>query len=193
MKTRQFIPLLAAVSTVFSGFAIAQEVGKVISSTPVLKRVTEPRSTCSNDADGRQRCRTEMIAEDRNIGYKVVYEFAGRQHTVQLPFPPGPTIELDVTPTALSATPASSANSAPTPTYTSSERVLVEPIERVYREPAYVDRGYYSRPYPNYYPNYYSDYYASPVYPLLGVALGYTLGVRNWGYRHHWSGHRRWR
>jgi hypothetical protein len=179
---------LAAISTAFSGFALAQETGKVISSTPVLKRVTEPRSTCTNDADGRQRCRTEMITEDRNIGYKVVYEYAGRQHTVQLPFPPGPTIELEVTPTALSA-PVPATTGAPTPTYTSSERVYVEPIERVYREPAYVDRVYYSRPYPYYY----SDYYASPVYPLLGVALGYSLGVGRWGYGHRWVGHHRWR
>ncbi len=193
MKTRRIIPLLAVVATAFSGFAIAQEVGKVISSTPVLKRVTEPRSNCNNDTDGRQRCRTEMITEDRNIGYKVVYEYAGRQHTVQLPFPPGPTIELDVTPTALSAAPDPSTTSTPTPTYSSSERVVAEPIERVYREPAYVDRVYYSRAYPTYYPNYTSDYYASPVYPLLGVALGYTLGSRNWGHGYRWSGHRRWR
>lgn len=189
MKTQRFIPLLAAVSTVFSGFALAQDIGKVISSTPVLKRVSEPRSTCTNDADGRQRCRTEMVTEDRNIGYKVVYEFAGKQHTVQLPFPPGPTIELEVTPTALSGASGSFATSAPTPTYTSSERVVVEPIERVYREPAYVDRVYYSRPY------YYPEYYSSPVYPLLGVALGYSLGVGRWGYGYgnRWSGHHRWR
>ncbi len=194
MKTRRLIPFLAAVSTFFSGLATAQETGKVISSTPVLKRVTEPRSTCTNDTDGRQRCRTEMITEDRNIGYKVVYESAGRQHTVQLPFPPGPTIELEVTPTAQSAS-GPSTTGAPTPTYTSAERVYVEPIERVYREPAYVDRVYYSRPYayPYSYSTYYPDYYASPVYPLLGVALGYTLGTRHWGHGHRWSGHRRGR
>jgi hypothetical protein len=63
----------------------------------------------------------------------------------------------------------------------------VEPIERVYREPVYVDRVYYSRPY------YYPEYYSSPVYPLLGVALGYSLGVGRWGYGNHWSGHHRWR
>ena len=189
--------LLASAIAAFSGLsglAVAQEVGKVISSTPVLKRVTEPRSNCGAAGDVQQRCRTETVSEDRTIGYKVVYEYAGKQHTVQLPFPPGPTIELEVTPTAQSAS-GPSTTGAPTPTYTSAERVYVEPIERVYREPAYVDRVYYSRPYayPYSYSTYYPDYYASPVYPLLGVALGYTLGTRHWGHGHRWSGHRRGR
>ena len=179
MKKQILVSVLASVAAAFSGVAAAQEIGKVLSSTPVLKRVTEPRSTCANDVDGHQRCRTEMVTEDRNIGYKVVYEYAGRQHTVQLPFPPGPTIELDVTPSsarALSSAPVQSVN-APEPVY----------VERTYREPIYVERPYYpARTY------YYPEYYPSPIYPLLGVALGYTWGRGSyWG--HGWSGHRRGR
>ena len=180
MKKQLFISILAAASATLSGIAGAQEIGKVLSSTPVLKRVTEPRSTCVNEADGRQRCRTEMVTEDRNIGYKVVYEYAGRQHTVQLPFPPGPTIELDVTPSAQvqsASVPANAASFAPEPVY----------VERTYREPVYIERDYYpARSY------YYPGYYASPIYPLLGVALGYTWG--RGGFRGHgWSGHHRGR
>lgn len=30
----------------------------------------------------------QMVSEDRPIGYQVVYEYVGRQHTAQLPFAP---------------------------------------------------------------------------------------------------------
>jgi uncharacterized protein YcfJ len=32
------------------------------------------------------------------MGYNVVYEFAGKQYTVQLPKDPGTTIKLQITP-----------------------------------------------------------------------------------------------
>ena len=196
-----------AAFTGLSGLAAAQEVGKVISSTPALKRVTEPRSNCGTAADVR-RCRTEMVSEDRNIGYKVVYEYAGKQHTVQLPFPPGATIELEVTPAAQTLSRSSSREAAFAP-----ERVYVErDVERgyrepVYSEPAYLEPGYSLQPYYNSrtydYPStynyarsydypgayYYPQSYASPIYPLLGVALGYTWGVGRGGYGVH-GGHR---
>lgn len=204
--------LLASAIAAFSGLsglAVAQEVGKVISSTPVLKRVTEPRSNCGAAGDVQQRCRTETVSEDRTIGYKVVYEYAGKQHTVQLPFPPGATIELEVTPAAQTLSRASSRGAASAP-----QRVYVErDVERSYREPIYSEPAYsesdyypsqpyyssraydypstynYSRSYD--YPGsyYYPRSYASPIYPLLGVALGYSWGVGRGGYWGH-GGHR---
>lgn len=45
-----------------------------------------------------QRCATQTFYENRTVGYNVVYEYAGRQYTVQLPNDPGPTIRLQVTP-----------------------------------------------------------------------------------------------
>ncbi|MEQ1516397.1 MAG: hypothetical protein ABL931_07915, partial [Usitatibacteraceae bacterium] len=81
MKKLLILSALAAGVGLLPGLAAAQEVGKVISSTPVLKRVTEPRKVCTTEADGRQNCRTDSVTEDRNIGYKVVYEYAGKQHT----------------------------------------------------------------------------------------------------------------
>ncbi|MBL0121985.1 MAG: hypothetical protein IPP88_04405 [Betaproteobacteria bacterium] len=184
MKKLLMVSVLVTGAGLMSGLVAAQEVGKVLSSTAVSKRVTEPRSTCVDDADGRQRCRTEMVTEDRNIGYKVVYEYAGKQHTVQLPFPPGATIELDVTPAVQTL-----ANSTLQEAVMAPERVYVDRVERVYREPVYVEPAYYpSQPY------YYPGYYSSPVYPLLGVALGYTWGLGRGGYWGHgsrgWSGHR---
>ena len=93
-----------------------------------------------------------------------------RQLTVQLPFPAGPAIELAVTPATqtLSNAPAQDPGVAP-------ERVYVD---RVYREPVYVEPAYYFAQ-----PCYYPGYYASPIYPFLGVALGYTweLGAEGMG------------
>jgi len=180
MKKLLLVSALATASGLMSGWVAAQEVGKVLSSTPVLNKVTEPRSTCTNDAAGVQHCRTEMVTEDRNIGYKVVYEYAGRQHTVQLPFPPGATIPLEVNISVRGAAPAPGVLA-----YSSDPEV----VERVVRDRVYVEWPYYDG---SYYPGpYYAGYY-NPWYPLLGMGLGYTVGVFSHGFRGHgYVGH--WR
>ena len=199
MKKLLVVTALVAGSALMSGVAAAQEVGKVISSTPVLKRVTEPKSTCTNDAAGQQRCSTQTVTEDRTVGYKVVYEYAGRQHTAQLPFAPGKTIPLEVN-VAPQGVPVRSTTPAINTVYSSEPRTVyvTEPtvVETVYRDRVYVESPYYySRP--NYY-NYSSSFY-NPLYPVLGLGLGYAAGYyaggyRGWyrgGYGH--SGHwRRW-
>ena len=189
MKKLLVVSALVASSTLMSGLAAAQEVGKVISSTPVLKRVTEPKSTCTNDADGRQRCTTQMVTEDRTIGYKVVYEYAGRQHTAQLPFAPGATIPLEVN-VAPQGAPVRSTTPPINTVYSGEPRaayVAESPVvETVYRDRVYVESPYYyDRPY------YYSSRYYNPLYPVLGLGLGYAAGYYaggfRGGYRH--SGH----
>ncbi len=45
-----------------------------------------------------QRCSTQNFYESRTIGYNVVYEYAGKQYSVQLPNDPGPSIRLQITP-----------------------------------------------------------------------------------------------
>jgi len=47
-----------------------------------------------------QNCTVQNSIENRLMGYKVTYEFNGKQYTVQLPQDPGPTIKLNVTPAA---------------------------------------------------------------------------------------------
>lgn len=44
------------------------------------------------------RCSTQNFVENRTTGYQVVYEYAGKQYSVQLPQDPGPTIQLQVSP-----------------------------------------------------------------------------------------------
>jgi hypothetical protein len=178
MNKKLMVSVLATLSGI-SGMAAAQEVGRVISSTPVTREVAISQKQCAPDAHPRDACRSVTNYETRTIGYKVVYEYAGKQREVQLPFPPGDTIELEVTPAVQtqSSTPAPEATLAP-------ERVYVDQVERIYQDPVYYEPYYPAR-------TYYPGYYASPVYPLLGVALGYSWGIgHHWGHRHGWSGHR---
>ena len=136
----------------------AQEVGKVLSSTPIIQQVAVPRQVCTNqqvvtggqksgagaamgaiaggvignqvgkgsgnalatmaglfggailgdniegggtpEVRNVQNCSTQTVYENRTMAYNVVYEFAGKQYTVQMPQDPGPTVRLQITPVA---------------------------------------------------------------------------------------------
>ena len=168
----------------FPTIASAQGVGNVISSTPVMKRVTEPERGC-RPAPQRE---CALITEDRLIGYKVVYEYQGKQHEVQLPFAVGATIPIEVSGASI-APAATPTISAPVPSYESGSRV----IERATVEPAYQSRVYTDDP-----------YYDGPVLPIaLGLAVGlgasYYWGPRYYGprgyvgYRSGYRGGGHWR
>ena len=79
-----------------------------------------------------QRCATQTIYENRTVGYNVVYEYAGKQYSVQLPNDPGPTIRLQVTPVEGASKIISSAGSlVQQPTIVAqSAPTLVSPIYR---------------------------------------------------------------
>ena len=151
--------LLASLLALFaSTTAQAQEVGRVISSTPIIQQVAVPRQVCNNqqvvtggqksgagaamgaiaggvignqigqgsgnalatmagvlggailgdniegggtpEVKNVQSCSQQMFYENRTMAYNVVYEFAGKQYTVQMPQDPGPTVRLQITPMA---------------------------------------------------------------------------------------------
>jgi uncharacterized protein YcfJ len=214
--------------------AMAQEVGRVISSTPVVQQVGVPRQVCTsqptivgeqksgagalmgalaggglgnavgqgtgkalatmagvmggailgNSIEGGaqqvqnvQTCSTQTIYENRNVGYNVVYEYGGKQYTVQMPNEPGPTIQLQVTPVG-------AANAAPQQglqgDYTQGQvyqqqqqgtqgvittQTYVQP-QPIYAQPTYVAPPVYTAPY------YASPYYA-PYYAPIGLSLGF--------------------
>jgi uncharacterized protein YcfJ len=155
MKIRTLALGSFAVLTLIAGVQ-AQEVGRVISSTPVVQQVAVPRQVCSNQqvvTEGQksgagalmgaiaggavgnsvgqgsgkaaatalglfggailgnniegsgpsqvrnvQSCSTQTVYENRIMAYNVIYEFAGKQYTVQMPSDPGPTVRLQITP-----------------------------------------------------------------------------------------------
>ena len=159
MKTTIQSSLFIGLVTAFVSVAgQAQEIGKVISSTPIIQQIAVPRQVCNNQqvvtegqksgagavmgaiaggavghqvggGNGRalatmagviggavlgdkieggsapevrnvQSCNTQMTYENRTMAYNVVYEFAGKRYTVQMPQDPGPTVRLQITPMA---------------------------------------------------------------------------------------------
>ena len=86
-------------------------------------------------------CTTQTVLENRLVGYTVVYEYAGKTYTVQLPQDPGPTIALQVTPAGM---PPSAAAPAAAPA------TVVSPPAVVYSAPpvVYAPPPIYYRPWP---------------------------------------------
>ncbi len=184
------------------GLGFAQEVGRVISSTPVVQQVGQPRTVCTTEqvevqvpksgagalmgaiAGGAmgnavgggggkaaatmigifggaivgdniegapmsqtqnvQRCGSQTFYENRTVAYNVVYEYAGKQHSVQMPNDPGPTVQLQVTP--VGAISQGTNNPPPVtyeqgvhtqPVYTQPNVVMVQPAYPVYQQPYY--------------------------------------------------------
>jgi uncharacterized protein YcfJ len=196
------------------GLACAQELGQVISSTPVLQQVAVPRQICTSEqvavqqpksgagavmgavaggalgnavgnGGGRaaatvigilggamvgdriegapqgqvqnfERCTTQTFYQNRAVAYNVVYEYAGKQYSVQMPNDPGPTIQLQVTPVGMSEAP---------------------PSAPMYVQPAYVQPSYGVMV-----PPVYPGYYNRPYYPPAVLELNYRYRYRD-GYR----------
>jgi uncharacterized protein YcfJ len=86
-----------------SGRAVATMAG-VMGGAIMGDRIENPGSQIQNQTT----CTTQTAYENRLSGYNVVYEYAGKQYSVQLPQDPGPTIQLQVTPMGMtqSAAPA---------------------------------------------------------------------------------------
>ena len=106
-----------------------------------------------------QQCSTQYFYEQRATAYNVIYEYAGKQYSVQLPYDPGPTIRLQITPVGVGS-------SSLEPHYAPPATVIATaPIYQTYStSPVYVVRPYYP-----------------PLSLYLG--FGYSGGYRN---HHHW-------
>ncbi len=115
-----------------------------------------------------QRCSTQNFYENRTVAYDVEYEYADKRYKVQLPYDPGQTIALRVSPADLGEP------GAPPP----------QPILTVPSEPTRVvvvsPPVYYVRPFPYYS---YHPYYYAPA-----PRFGYGGGNRHHG-RSHGHGH----
>lgn len=140
-----------------------------------------------NQVQNVQQCGTQTSYENRTSHYNVVYEYADKQYTVQMPSDPGLYVRLQVTPVgAMPAPQAVVQQGYAQPVY--SQPVYSQPVysQPVYSQPVY-SQPVYSQPvyvqpavvaYPGYYPRSY--------YPPVGVSL-------NFGYSRGGYGHRHWR
>ncbi len=113
-----------------------------------------------------QRCTSQTFYENRVAHYVVVYEYAGKQYTTQMPYDPGPVVKLQIAPVDV----APPLPAGPPLTYTQP------PVSQiVYAAPAYVAVA----PPPGY-------YYPYRYGPPIGVNLqfGYQGGFHR--HRDHW-------
>lgn len=175
--TFTFILLAAGAASSAATTASAQESARVVSSTPVTQQVGVPRQACAMSTNGAPpQCSTQTIYENRAVGYKVIYEYAGKQYSVQLPQDPGPTLQLRV-------------SIAPNPALTSSPQPQAMPVAAVNDAAQYADPNAVmmvpgaapsSGPAYVYYDAYpgYVGYYNSPYYGVWGptIALGFYGG-----------------
>ena len=227
---KKTVILLALTGT--AGLCAPQEMGRVISSTPVVNQVGVPRQVCTTEAvpvqsqksgagaviggiaggamgnaigggSGRaaatilgvlggavlgdriegsgptqmqnvQNCTTQTFYENRPTAYNVVYEYAGKQYSVQMPSDPGPYVKLQISPVGASQQQAPMADGTQ-PYY---QQEMVQPQQQVItQQPVYVAVQ------PPVYPTY---YYPRAYYPPVGVNL--NLG---WSRGHYGHGH--WR
>ena len=172
-----FILLAAGAASSAATSVTAQELARVVSSTPVTQQVGVPRQACATSATGTApQCSTQTIFENRTVGYKVIYEFAGKQYSVQLPQDPGPTLQLRV-----SVEPNVAPNGAPQPQAMAVTSVN-DPTQ--YADPNSVTLVPGVRPAPAYvyydaYPGY-VGYYNSPYYGVWGPTIALGLYGGGW-------------
>jgi uncharacterized protein YcfJ len=212
--------VFAATALCASGILLAQDMGRVISSTPVLQQMGVPRQVCTTEeievqppktgagatlgaiaggalgsaagnGPGRaaatvlgviggamvgdriegnpdpqvqtvQRCGMQTFFENRAVAYNVVYEYAGKQYSVQMPNDPGHSIALQIAPAGV--VPQSA------PQFVQQAPVYVQPAPTVI-----VTRQFY--PY----------YYPQPLFAPISIGLGFGYRDRAWGRGHgHW-------
>jgi uncharacterized protein YcfJ len=127
-------------------------------------------------------CSTQTYYENRTVGYNVTYEYAGKQYAVQMPYDPGPTIRLQVTPMVPGRGPAPVGQPyGPGPGY-GPPPVTAPPMGAVpqvgapvYEHDAVLVPAEAVAP----------VYYARPAYayPPVGISLGF--GFSSHRHRHH--------
>ena len=128
-------------------------------------------------------CTTETTIENRTVGYDVTYEYAGQQYTTRMPYDPGQSVRLQVTPMAQGSVPAPGIGgtvSAPP-----VQGVASVPAPVVAAAPVYVPAPVVVQPYPAY-PAYPYPYpvYRPYYYPPVSLSLGFVFRGGHGGHRH---------
>ena len=222
--------LLLSTSLLCCAVALSQEVGRVVSSTPIIEQVGQPRNVCStqqiavqqpksgagalmgaiaggamgnavgggsgkaaatmiglmggailgdsiegapmSQVQNVQSCNTQTFYENRVVAYNVVYQYAGKQYSVQMPNDPGPTVQLHISPVGAIDQRFPAAN---TPAY-QQQPVYSQPITLISSQPGY--STYHARP------AYYPRVYVPPV--RLNFDFGYVGRRGDRGEHRHW-------
>ena len=175
---------ILSASLAVSGLCLAQDMGRVMSATPVIQQVSVPRKVCTNEqvavqqpksgagalmgaiaggaignavggGNGKtaatvlgifggavvgdrvegapdapvqnvQHCVMQNFMENRTVAYNVAYEYAGKHYSVQMPYDPGPSIQVQITPVVSGPQTASPANAQSYPQQGYSQPPVIE-------------------------------------------------------------------
>lgn len=160
------------------GRALATMIG-LVGGAMVGNNIEGNRSQVQNV----QQCGTQTSYQNRTTHYNVVYEYADKQYTIQMPNDPGPYVRLQVTPVGAMPSPQASVQPGfiqpqqAQPVY--GQPVYTQPVysQPVYSQPVYVQQAPVVA---------YPGYYSRPYYPPIGLSLnfGYSRGGHGHGHRH---------
>lgn len=120
-----------------------------------------------------RQCGTQTTYQNRAVAYNVVYEYAGKQYTVQMPHDPGPKLALQIGPVGAQDYIDEEAQIPSEPVYNAAP-TYVQPQTVYTQQPVLI-----SEPYPVFYPR--------PYYPPVQLQFGFGY----WGGGHRGHGH--WR
>jgi len=132
-------------------------------------------------AQGPQ-CVTETFYENRTVAWQVTYEYGGREFSTRLPYDPGPTIRLQVTPVGAAGDTPPPQVFAPQPMDPVQVTTVPPPVAAPATTIVYTTA--YASPYPVYQPVY--TPVVRPYYPPVGVSLQFDYSRRDgWRGRPH--------
>jgi uncharacterized protein YcfJ len=124
-----------------------------------------------------RQCGTQTTYENRAVAYNVVYEYAGKQYTVQMPHDPGPKLALQIGPIGAQDYVDQDVQASNEPAY---DAPYTTP-------PVYVAPQTVYAPSPVVITQTYPVYYPRPYYPPVQLRFGFGY----WGGGHRGHGH--WR
>ncbi|WP_372824338.1 glycine zipper 2TM domain-containing protein [Polaromonas sp.] len=127
-----------------------------------------------------QQCGIQTTYENRTTHYNVVYEYADRQYTIQMPNDPGPYVRLQVTPVGAMPSPQASVQ----PGFAQPQQAQPVYGQPVYSQPVYTQPVYSQPVYIQQAPVVYPGYYPRPYYPPVGVSLNFGYSRSGYGHRH---------
>lgn len=112
MKKILILSALAAGLGAQSFVAHSEELARVVSSTPVLEQISVPREVCTDqpmvsqprrygsaaEIKSVRTCNFVTQYESRPVAWNVIYEYAGKQYSMQTLSDPGAYVRLQITP-----------------------------------------------------------------------------------------------
>ncbi len=159
-----------------TGRALATMIG-VMGGAMVGNNVEGTKSQVQNV----QQCTTQTTYENRIRHYDVVYEYADKRYSIQMPNDPGQTVRLQLSPIG-TMPPQSQAPQVPVQPQTYQQYQPFSQADVIYTQPT---TTVYVQPAPVVYQTAYARPYIQPFYAPIGVSLnlGYSRGF---GHHHHW-------